>query len=158
MRGLTVLLVLWSSLATQAQQGEVFAVKKNSANAATLTGFYCTDYMTDGRACYYFDSLHYVAVFSSSANPQTIPEDYQTNIKGRNTEARLPYTLHADTLRFTITRPVTTNGQPGLMITEATGLVVNDRIYLTLTTRWRASDARVNADTPTTRQHMVKKM
>ncbi len=151
MRGLTVLLALLLSLALHSQQEDVFAVKKNNTFKTGLQGFYCSDYMTDGRACYYFDSLHYVVVFSSSANLQAIPQDYTTNIKGRNTEARVPYTQHGDTIRFTITRPVITNNQPGLLVTEATGLLANDRIYFTLTTRQ-------NAGTPTTRTHTVKKL
>ncbi|MFN8300194.1 MAG: hypothetical protein U0T75_13910 [Chitinophagales bacterium] len=151
MRGLTVFLSLLLSLALYSQQEEVFAIKKNSTGKPGLQGFYCSDYMTDGRACYYFDSLHYVAVFSSSANPQGIPQDYTTNIKGRNTEARVPYTQLGDTILFTITRPVITNSQPGLLVTQATGLLANGRIYFTLTTR-------LNTGTPTTRTHMVKKL
>lgn len=76
-------------------QDAMFTVKKHKQTFKP--GFYCSDYMTDGRACFYFDTLGTVRMFNSAEAPDKIPAAFA---KKPNVPYSAPYVFADDTLRF----------------------------------------------------------
>ena len=76
-------------------QDATFTVKKGKQ--AFKPGFYCSDYMTDGRICFYFDTTGNVRVFNSDKVPEKIPSAFAQNPRILYTA---PYSVQNDTVRF----------------------------------------------------------
>lgn len=115
-----------------AQQDATFTVKKSKQ--AFKPGFYCSDYMTDGRACYYFDTLGTVRMFNSPELPDKIPAAFA---KKPNVLYSAPYTYTNDTLRFKIAvylNPGDFNPVSAKQTTTVVGTLKDDMIRLTAVT------------------------
>lgn len=115
--------------AVKAQTG-VFTVKKN--NPHFVPGFYCSDYMTDGRSCFYFDTLNKVHFFISSQSPEKIPVAYMQSPASYYT---VPYVVNADTVSFIASiynSPSDFNPIATKQTTTVTGLIKEDMIRLTI--------------------------
>lgn len=125
----TVLLLLLLPFAVKCQT-DVFTVKKNSSHF--VPGFYCSDYMTDGRSCFYFDTLNKVHFFVSNQSPEKIPVAYMQSPAAYYT---VPYVVNADTVKFISSiynSPSDFNPVATKQTTTVTGLVKDDMIRLTI--------------------------
>lgn len=109
-------------------QDATFVVKKN--NPVFRPGFYCSDYMTDGRACFYFDTMGTVRVFNSEQAPEKIPAAFAKKPRILYTA---PYTVKGDTVRFVAILYLTPSDFNPITIkqtTIVTGIVRDDKIRL----------------------------
>ena len=109
-------------------QDATFVVKKGKQ--AFKPGFYCSDYMTDGRICFYFDTTGNVRVFNSDKAPDKIRAAFAQNPRILYTA---PYTVINDTVRFTAVlylNPGDFNPITLKQSTTVTGLAKDDMIRL----------------------------
>ncbi|MFN8287091.1 MAG: hypothetical protein U0V74_10080 [Chitinophagales bacterium] len=145
MKGL--LLFLWLLPACLvAQLVDSFTVKKPVSKP---NGFYCSDYMTDGRLCFVFTEDHKLSCFSSDKNPSEIPDNYLASPHPYYTA---PYSVKGDSLFFATSMPVVgPSGERVNQVTSGRGIMINDQLFFTVTTQ-------AGLGSPSTRQVVVKKL
>lgn len=143
------LFLLLFPLALSAQSEDVFTVKKKTGSF--VPGYYCSDYMTDGRACFYFDSTGTVRMFISDKTPEKIPASFAQK---PNALYSTNYVVKADTVSFVAV--VYINGGDfnpvnGKQTTTVKGQFKDDKIRL-------VSITDVNGKTTSTRETFVRRI
>ncbi len=129
-----------------AQHVDSFTVKKPLPKP---NGFYCSDYMTDGRLCFLFTEDHKLSCFSSDKNPAQIPNEY---FKQPLPYYTAPYTVKGDSIFFVSSIPVVApTGERANQVTSGSGKLVNDKIFLSVI-------SQTGNGSPAVRQVVVKKL
>ncbi len=145
MKGLLFIFFLFPVLLI-AQEVDSFIVKKPVSKP---NGFYCSDYMTDGRLCFLFTEDHKLSCFSSDKNPAQIPGEY---FKSPLPYYTASYTVKGDSVFFVSSIPViATTGERTNQVTSGSGKMVNDKIFL-------SAISQTGKGSPSVRQVVVKKL
>lgn len=135
--------------ALKAQDGDVFTVKKKTQ--VFVPGYYCSDYMTDGRACFYFDSSGMVRMFNSDKTPEKIPAAFAQK---PNVLYTTNYVVKGDSVSFVATlyfTPGDFNPMSGKQTTTVKGQFKDDKIRLIAVTD-------VNGKVSSTRETFVRRI
>ncbi len=135
--------------ALMAQDGDVFTVKKKTK--AFVPGYYCSDYMTDGRACFYFDSTGTVRMFNSDKAPEKVPAAFAQK---PNALYSTNYVVKGDSVSFVATLYFTAgdfNPMSGKQTTTVKGQFKDDKIRLIAVTD-------VNGKVSSTRETFVRRI
>lgn len=141
--------LLFFPMLLQAQAGDVFTVKKKTQTF--VPGYYCSDYMTDGRACFYFDSTGTVRMFNSDKTPEKVPAAFAQKPNALYTAN---YIIKGDTVSFVATlyfTPGDFNPMSGKQITTVKGQFKDDKIRLIAVTD-------VNGRVSSTRETFVRRI
>lgn len=124
--------ILFGAQFACSQTHQTFVIKK--ATAKSIAGYYCTDYTTDGRLCFYFDTLGGAHTLVSTNGVGDIAIQF---LNAKANTAIGNYTISGDTLQLITTAGISGTGfqknYTGKMTTTITGVVNGSEIEMTIT-------------------------